>query len=107
MVHQELALVKPFTVAQNIALGLQTSDLSFPLSEVEAKVRELSETYRLSVDPRAKVEDLSAGEQQRADAIRAIWFLSSCPHTLKYGRLDKSKALTDKAGGKRLIEAQL
>ena len=73
MVHQELALVKPFTVAQNIALGLPASDLSFPLPEVENKVRELSETYKLSVDPLAKVEDLSAGEQQRAEIIKVLY----------------------------------
>jgi general nucleoside transport system ATP-binding protein len=73
MVHQELALVKPFTVAQNIALGLSSSDLAFPLPEVEAKVRELSEKYRLYIDPLAKVEDLSAGEQQRAEIIKVLY----------------------------------
>jgi len=73
MVHQELALVKPFTVAQNIALGLPSSDLSFPLPEVENKVRELSEIYKLSIDPLAKVEDLSAGEQQRAEIIKVLY----------------------------------
>jgi simple sugar transport system ATP-binding protein len=73
MVHQELALVKPFTVAQNIALGLPASDLSFPLPEVENKIRELSEIYKLSIDPLAKVEDLSAGEQQRAEIIKVLY----------------------------------
>jgi simple sugar transport system ATP-binding protein len=73
MVHQELALVKPFTVAQNIALGLPVSDLSFPLPEVENKVRELSEIYKLYIDPLAKVEDLSAGEQQRAEIIKVLY----------------------------------
>jgi simple sugar transport system ATP-binding protein len=73
MVHQELALVKPFTVAQNIALGLPSSDLSFPLPEVEDKVRELSETYKLYIDPLAKVENLSAGEQQRAEIIKVLY----------------------------------
>jgi simple sugar transport system ATP-binding protein len=73
MVHQELALVKPFTVAQNIALGLPSSDLSFPLPEVENKVRELSETYKLYIDPLAKVENLSAGEQQRAEIIKVLY----------------------------------
>jgi len=73
MVHQELALVKPFTVAQNIALGLSSSDLSFPLPEVEDRVRELSEKYGLSIDPLARVEDLSAGEQQRAEIIKVLY----------------------------------
>jgi simple sugar transport system ATP-binding protein len=73
MVHQELALVKPFTVAQNIALGLPTSDLSFPIPEVEARVRELSQKYKLHIDPLARVEDLSVGEQQRAEIIKVLY----------------------------------
>jgi simple sugar transport system ATP-binding protein len=73
MVHQELALVKPFTVAQNIALGLPASDLSFPIPEVEAKVRELSQKYKLHIDPLARVEDLSIGEQQRAEIIKVLY----------------------------------
>ncbi|NIQ39529.1 MAG: ATP-binding cassette domain-containing protein [Proteobacteria bacterium] len=73
MVHQELALVKPFTVAQNIALGLPSSDFTFPLPEVEDRVRELSKKYRLHIDPLARVEDLSAGEQQRAEIIKVLY----------------------------------
>ncbi len=98
MVHQELALVKPFTVAQNIALGLQTSDLSFPLAEVAARVRELSETYRLSVDPLAKVEDLSAGEQQRAEIIKVLY------HKPEILILDEPTSLIS-ADAERLFEA--
>ncbi|UCG66879.1 MAG: ABC transporter ATP-binding protein [Deltaproteobacteria bacterium] len=73
MVHQELALVKPFTVAQNIALGIPSSDLAFPLPEVEERVRKLSEKYGLYIDPRARIEDLSAGEQQRAEIIKVLY----------------------------------
>jgi simple sugar transport system ATP-binding protein len=73
MVHQELALVKPFTVAQNIALGVPSACLSFPLPDVEKRVRKLSETYRLNIDPLARVENLSAGEQQRAEIIKVLY----------------------------------
>ena len=73
MVHQELALVRPFTVAQNIALGITSSDLAFPLPEVEERVRKLSEKYGLYIDPRARIEDLSAGEQQRAEIIKVLY----------------------------------
>jgi ABC-type uncharacterized transport system ATPase subunit len=73
MVHQELALVKPFTVAQNIALGITSSDLAFPLPEVEERVRKLSEKYGLHIDPRARIENLSAGEQQRAEIIKVLY----------------------------------
>jgi simple sugar transport system ATP-binding protein len=98
MVHQELALVKPFTVAQNIALGLPSSDLSFPLPEVENKVRELSEIYKLSIDPLAKVEDLSAGEQQRAEIIKVLY------HDPKILILDEPTSLIS-ADAERLFEA--
>jgi simple sugar transport system ATP-binding protein len=73
MVHQELALVKPFTIAQNIALGIPSSDFSFPIPEVEERVRELSQKYKLFVDPSARVEDLSVGEQQRAEIIKVLY----------------------------------
>ncbi|MGQ9629371.1 MAG: ABC transporter ATP-binding protein [bacterium] len=73
MVHQELALVKPFTVAENIALGLASSDLSFPLPEIEKRVKELSRKYNLQIDPEARVEDLSAGEQQRAEIMKVLY----------------------------------
>jgi len=73
MVHQELMLVRPFTVAENVALGLRESHLSLPLRRVEARIRELSERYRLRVDPRARVEDLSAGEQQRVEIIKVLY----------------------------------
>jgi simple sugar transport system ATP-binding protein len=98
MVHQELALVKPFTVAQNIALGLPGSDLSFPLPEVEAKVRELSARYHLSVDPLAKVENLSAGEQQRAEIIKVLY------HNPQILILDEPTSLIS-ADAERLFEA--
>lgn len=73
MVHQELMLVPTFTVAENVALGLEASNLSFPLRTVERRVRELSERYNLPVNPRARIEDLSAGEQQRVEIIKVLY----------------------------------
>lgn len=75
MVHQEFTLVPTLTVAENVALGLKEySSLSFPLKEVERKLAELSERYGLKVDPRAKVEDLSAGERQRAEIMKVLYW---------------------------------
>lgn len=73
MVHQELMLVRPFTVAQNVALGLAASNLSFPLRQVEERISELSQRYQLKVDPRSRIEDLSAGEQQRVEIIKVLY----------------------------------
>ena len=61
MVHQEFTLVRPLSVAENVALGLKKSSLSFPIDEVERKLNELSARYNLKVDPKAKVDDLSVG----------------------------------------------
>lgn len=73
MVHQELMLVRPFTVAQNVALGLSNGGFTVPLSRIEQKLRELSERFGLKVDPSARIEDLSAGEQQRVEIMKVLY----------------------------------
>lgn len=73
MIHQEVMLAKPYTVAENVALGTDDSDLSNPVSRVEQEIRELSEEYGLDVDPTAKVQDLSAGGQQRAEILKVLY----------------------------------
>ncbi len=73
MVHQELMLVPAFTIAQNVMIGLQTSSFSFPLRKVEKRIAELSARYQLKVDPKARVENLSAGEQQRAEILKVLF----------------------------------
>ena len=75
MVHQEFTLVPTLTVAENIALGLKEySSLGFPVKEVERRLAELSERYGLKVDPKARVEDLSAGERQRAEIMKVLYW---------------------------------
>jgi simple sugar transport system ATP-binding protein len=73
MVHQEFTLVRPLTVAENVALGLKRNNLSFPIDEVERKLGELSEKHDLKVDPKARVDDLSVGEQQRAEILKVLY----------------------------------
>ena len=73
MVHQEFTLVRPLTVAENVALGLKKNSFSFPISEVERKLNELSVKYDLKVEPKAKVADLSVGEQQRAEILKVLY----------------------------------
>jgi simple sugar transport system ATP-binding protein len=75
MVHQEFTLVPTLTVAENIALGLRKyNSFTFPINEVEEKLRELSQRYGLKIDPRAKIEDLSAGEKQRAEILKVLYW---------------------------------
>ncbi len=73
MVHQELMLVPAFTVAENVMVGLQASSFTFPLRKIEKRIAELAERYQLKVDPKVPVENLSAGEQQRAEILKVLF----------------------------------
>jgi simple sugar transport system ATP-binding protein len=76
MVHQHFRLVEPFTVAENVMLG-DTSDLghAFRLHprRIEERVAELGERYGMAVDPRARIWQLSVGEQQRVEILKALY----------------------------------
>ncbi len=69
MVHQHFRLVDTFTVAENIALG-EHGPIRRRASE--ARVRELGERYGLEVDPSARIWQLSVGQQQRVEIIKAL-----------------------------------
>jgi len=75
MVHQHFQLVKTFTVAENIILGQPSS--RGPLLEdkrkVYQKIGEISQQYGLNVDPEAKIWQLSVGEQQRVEILKALY----------------------------------
>ena len=73
MVHQELMLVPAFTVAQNVMVGLDAPPFSFQIKSGEDKLAALSARYGLQVDPRARVENLSAGEQQRVEILKVLY----------------------------------
>jgi simple sugar transport system ATP-binding protein len=75
MVHQHFMLIPVMTVAENIVLGTEPrrDGVLLDLSAAERRVRELSEQYGLSVDPRARVEDISVGRQQRVEILKALY----------------------------------
>ena len=74
MVHQHFMLVRPMTVTENIVLGAEPgSALSLDLKKAAANIRALSEEFRLSVDPDAVIEDLSVGQQQRVELLKALY----------------------------------
>lgn len=75
MVHQHFMLVKPFTVAENIVLGMEPTEGLNKLNMKKAieDVRQLSEKYGLYVDPEAKIEDISVGMQQRVEILKALY----------------------------------
>lgn len=74
MVHQHFMLIPEFTVVENVVLGLRT-DRS-PLLDLEGaaeRLIELSEGCGLKVDPWALVKDLSTGERQRVEIVKALY----------------------------------
>src|SRR5438105_6809695 len=74
MVHQHFMLVRPMTVTENIVLGAEPgSALSLDLKEAAAGIRSLSHEFKLAVDPSAVVEDLSVGQQQRVELMKALY----------------------------------
>ncbi len=75
MVHQHFMLVEPFTVTQNIMLGMEKTRFGGVIDEAttRAEVQELSRRYGLTIDPDARVEDISVGMQQRVEILKALY----------------------------------
>ena len=74
MVHQHFMLVPSFTVAQNIVLSNEPRRLGIfcDFAKAEAETQALVQEYGLTVDPRAKVEDISVGLQQRVEILKTL-----------------------------------
>jgi ABC-type uncharacterized transport system ATPase subunit len=74
MVHQHFMLVPVFTVAENIILGAEpVAGLALDLATARRQIRALAEPYGLAVDPDALVKDLSVGQQQRVEIVKALY----------------------------------
>lgn len=74
MVHQHFMLVPSLTVAENIMLGIEPKTMGFVMDQKEA-VRltlETSRKYNLELDPNAIVEDLSVGQKQKIELVKAL-----------------------------------
>ena len=69
MVHQHFALFDTLTVAENVALGLSGKLSPAQISE---EIRRLGDKYGLEVDPASIVMELSMGERQRVEILRAL-----------------------------------
>jgi len=74
MVHQHFMLVDTMTVAENIILGAETgSAANLDLDKANADILALSNELRLGVNPKAYIEDLSVGQQQRVELLKALY----------------------------------
>ena len=73
MVHQHFSLVQKMTVLDNIILGLKQEGLFLSRMEARKSIVELAEKYGLLVRPDARIRDLSVGEQQRVEILKALY----------------------------------
>ena len=75
MVHQHFRLVPSLTVAQNVVLGKESAGRFFRLTnrEIEARIADLSARHHVHVEPGARVWQLSVGEQQRVEILKALY----------------------------------
>src|SRR5262247_4896740 len=74
MVHQHFMLVEPFTVLENVVLGVEGGfRLGAGMSRARAELERLGREYHLEVDPDARVADLGVGHRQRVEILKALY----------------------------------
>ncbi len=74
MVHQHFMLVETMTVAENVILGAETGGVaSLDLDQANQDILALSNELRLGLKPDALIEDLSVGQQQKVELLKALY----------------------------------
>lgn len=74
MVHQHFMLVPPMTVAENIVLGAEPGNaVKIDFKQAEARINQLSKDFGFDIDPRKRIEQLSVGQQQRVEVLKALY----------------------------------
>jgi len=74
MVHQHFMLVDTMTVAENIILGAETGTATaLDLEKADREIKALSDELKLNINPQALIEDLSVGQQQRVELLKALY----------------------------------
>ena len=75
MVHQHFMLIPVMTVAENIVLANEPTHAGILLDEdaAAARVRELARTFKFEIDPNALIADITVGQQQRVEILKALY----------------------------------
>jgi len=73
MVHQHFMLIPTHTVAENISLGFKEAPFLYPTRVIEERIRDFTDKYGFKINPKAKIWQLSAGEQQRVEIIKTLF----------------------------------
>lgn len=74
MIHQHFQLVEKFTVLENVILGMKEGKwIELPVAKAEKKIIELSDMYGLNIKTKKLIENLTVGEQQRVEIVKALY----------------------------------
>jgi general nucleoside transport system ATP-binding protein len=75
MVHQHFMLIPVMTVAENIVLANEPTraGLLLDTNAADRRVRELSRSFNFAIDPDARVEEITVGQQQRVEILKALY----------------------------------
>jgi len=75
MVHQHFMLIPVMTVAENIVLAAEPTQAGIVLDTgaAERRVRELADQFKFHINPHAKIEDITVGQQQRVEILKALY----------------------------------
>ena len=74
MVHQHFMLVHNFTVTENIILGREiTAGIKLDIGKAKEEVKALADKYGFKIDPDAIIEDISVGQQQKVEILKALY----------------------------------
>ncbi len=75
MVHQHFMLIPVMTVAENIVLGIEPTREKVFIDQdaAEKRVRQIAQTFKFAIDPHARVENISVGQQQRVEILKALF----------------------------------
>jgi ABC-type uncharacterized transport system ATPase subunit len=75
MVHQHFMLIPVMTVAENIVLASEprTGGILLDTAAAERRVRELANQFKFHIDPHARIEDITVGQQQRVEILKALY----------------------------------
>jgi len=73
MVHQHFTLVNPFTVTENIILGLKSNKFTINIEYAKEKIKDYMKKYEIIVDPDVKISELSVGEKQKVEILKILF----------------------------------
>jgi general nucleoside transport system ATP-binding protein len=75
MVHQHFMLIPVMSVAENVVLGMEPSEgaIFLDYGTARSRVQDLATSFGFAVDPDAKIEDITVGQQQRVEILKALY----------------------------------